>query len=279
MRPGMMARRLLHSPVAERLMPWAYAARMSWLAPRAYRRKPELSLVQRLVQPGWVALDIGANGADWTWALAQRVGSEGHVFAFEADPFYATVTGRAIALLRLRNVTLFRFGLSDQQEMADLLIRNEANERYVGTSRIVRERGTADADGQATRVRLERLDDVAVRNPMVSSCRFIKCDVEGFELMVFRGSLALLRRARPIVVTEIGNGQMQGIHEKDIFRLFADLGYVFYGIGVDGATLCPMHCSWHVPFGCIQDVILVPQELEAPLCQEGSTARRPTSRA
>lgn len=58
--------------------------------------------------------------------------------------------------------------------------------------------------------RLERLD-------------FIKCDIEGYELVVMREMQPLLERFRPTVLIETG-----GANRPEIIRLFTGLGYVGY---------------------------------------------------
>lgn len=42
--------------------------------------------IQRLVKPGWIFADVGANIGMITAIWAEAVGSEGRVFAFEAFP-------------------------------------------------------------------------------------------------------------------------------------------------------------------------------------------------
>ena len=222
-----------------------------------------MSLVPRFVREGDVVVDIGANGADWTLALSRQVGRTGRVYAFEADPYYAQVTGKTIAMLGLKNVTFFTFGLSDVQETANLLIRGPDNERVSGTGRVVR-----DADshkGRTVGVKLERLDDIALMHPDLLSARLIKCDVEGFELMVFRGSLNLLARSRPIVITETGHAHMHGHDDLELFRFFSELDYCCYALDSPRDLLYRLHAPRALPEGCSENLIMIPEESELGL--------------
>jgi Methyltransferase FkbM domain len=50
---------------------------------------------------------------------------------------------------------------------------------------------------------------------------FIKCDVEGAEVEVFRGAEKLLKERRPLILCE-----MHGAENRQILlKVFADLGY------------------------------------------------------
>jgi len=68
---------------------------------------PETVLLPTLLHRGDLAIDIGANGADWTLHLSRCVGDEGELYAFEADPYYALATELAIKLMRLKGVHFF----------------------------------------------------------------------------------------------------------------------------------------------------------------------------
>jgi hypothetical protein len=55
----------------------------------------------RLVQPGWICVDVGAHLGYFTLLLADLVGDRGHVFAFEAHPDNCYWLRENIALNRL----------------------------------------------------------------------------------------------------------------------------------------------------------------------------------
>src|SRR6185312_12382199 len=48
--------------------------------------EPEFDLLPQLVRPGSVVIDVGANIGHYTLRLAQLVGPEGRVYAFEPMP-------------------------------------------------------------------------------------------------------------------------------------------------------------------------------------------------
>jgi predicted methyltransferase len=62
---------------------------------RAYRYRwkndpTEIAFVRAHVQPGSIALDVGAHKGGYTYWLAKGVGPSGHVYAFEPQPRLAT---------------------------------------------------------------------------------------------------------------------------------------------------------------------------------------------
>lgn len=197
--------------------------------------EPETRLVSRLLDPGQVAIDIGANGADWTRVLSRAVGPAGRVLAFEADPYVAEVTRKVMSLSRLGNAELLAVGLSDRTERTRLLCMDEDGRRVAGVGRIVAE-NDAVAD-RTVAVTLHRLDDLAGEHPEVRRARLIKCDVEGYELMVFRGAEAVLREARPAVIAEVGQAALHGHRDRELFDLFADLQYAAFVLDTEGALV------------------------------------------
>ena len=200
-----------------------HGLRFVWLRWRNASPEPEFGLLELLLQPGDVAVDVGTNGADWTRELHRQISDTGHVYAFEADPYYAMATERAIRFMGLRSVTLFPFGLSEREENLPLRIRTESGERHSGLGSV--DRGASTADAGAEVIRLRALDDVAAEHPRLFRTALIKCDVEGFELFVFKGAVKIIEQARPVVILETGRFDEQGYTAAALHDFFAERGY------------------------------------------------------
>ena len=214
---------LLMGLLGESLTAWIHGVRFVHLRSSSPLRDPEAALIPRFAGPGDVAVDVGANGADWTRRLHLQVGPEGHVLAFEADPHYARATHHAIRLMRMKGVQLFPFGLSDRAEEMPLRVVDEASRRVSGLGYIDRTAAT-DAAG-VTLVRLETLDSLIPAHPELLRTAFLKCDVEGYELFVLKGARRVLSEARPAVVLEIGNFEKHGYSARDLHAFFRELRY------------------------------------------------------
>jgi FkbM family methyltransferase len=190
----------------------------------------ELHLIPWFLDKNEVAIDIGALGANWTYAMYQKVGDGGAVFAFEAHPFHAKSTQAAISFLRMKSVKFFPIGLSDKTEEVFLKVAQTGGERLEGRSYIEREASGPSAGYE--KVHLEQLDSLISTNPRMLEAKLIKCDVEGYELFVLQGAKNLLKAARPYVVLEKGDYNRLGYSSSDIYQFFDDLHY--YAFATDG---------------------------------------------
>jgi FkbM family methyltransferase len=215
---------LRHLPAGP--LAWLHGARFAWLV-HWLPQDPEATLLGALLRPGEVAVDVGANGANWTWFLSRAVGPQGRVFAFEADPYYARATACAIRVMGLGNVTFLPFGLSDRTETVQLRTLDPGGARLSGTSHIARDQAPG---GGLTPVRLVPLDELRADHPELARTALIECDVEGYELPVLQGAEAMLRQARPVIIFEVGCCEAQGYTPSRLRAWLADLGYASYAL-------------------------------------------------
>ena len=153
-----------------------------------YRFRTErvpLKALRRYNLDGASVLDIGANKGIYSYWLSRAVGHEGRVLAFEPQPEMADYMRRR----RLgRNVEIFNVALSDHCGVAKLS-RKRVGDGSASLNRDI---------GEAITVRTTRLDDLGP----IPRLRFIKCDVEGHELSVFRGGEKTIRASLPIIQFE-----------------------------------------------------------------------------
>ena len=155
----------------------------------------EQIVMRRLVRPGEVALDIGAHIGVHTVLLSALVGRAGVVHAFEVNP--AKLPALQVTVSHLANTVLHPFGLADESRRAALFVPEDQTMASLSD-------WTEGRVGvvQKTECELRRLDDL-VADGSIAAPDFIKCDVEGAELQVFRGALNTLdREDAPIVLFE-----------------------------------------------------------------------------
>ena len=176
--------------------------------------KAEADMTLRLVREGGTVFDVGANIGWYSLTLNRRF-KRLKVHAFEPIPDTFARLKRHAAMNGDRRVTLHNFGFSDQRGKATFWFRPDFSVNASGA-----DLGTG---GRKVTCRIETLDGFA-RKTRVD---FIKCDVEGAELFVFKGGLRTLARDTPVIFTEMLRKWAApfGYHPNEIIDLLGALGY------------------------------------------------------
>jgi FkbM family methyltransferase len=178
-------------------------------------------LVEKLVRAGDVALDVGARWGTYTVLLARQVGPAGLVHAFEPNRHHS----RALGMIArgYGTVQVHTFALSDAAGGAALHIPMLGTRASDGLASLARPTGAH----RTVEIERRRLDDLSLER-----IDFIKCDVEGHELPVFRGGEATLRRLRPLLLVEIE--QRHGVDVEATLAYLDRLDYSGYSVHRDG---------------------------------------------
>ena len=177
------------------------------------------------ISPDAVCVDIGAHCGSWTLPLSSRV-SRGQVLAIEALPYYAKLLGLLVRLVRRANITIVSCAVTDVERSMKLVWRDSKGRRLTGLTHLVRQ---DEAETEALSITGRPLDDIIPRH-LHTKVKFIKCDVEGAELQVFKGATEILRQGRPQVYSEINDAfcRRYGHNAADVFRFFEALAYRAY---------------------------------------------------
>lgn len=190
----------------------------------------ELQVVLGLFSGGGVLLDIGANCGWYALNCAKALPGL-RVHAFEPLPQSFAQLQRNLTLNPGLAVTTHRLGLSDRPGELKFYYYPEGS-------------GNASLANLSERSSVvEVLCPVTTVDDFATSQRvtvdYIKCDVEGAELLVFKGALSVIRRDRPIVFSEMLRkwSRRFDYHPNDIIDLFAAEGYEVFV--ANGAGLTP----------------------------------------
>jgi FkbM family methyltransferase len=178
----------------------------------------EWEAVCRLIRPGMVVFDIGANIGWYTVRLARRFPTLA-IHSFEPVPHTRGVFERNLALNPPAQVTVHPYGLSDRAGEATF----HFSPTLTGGASAANILGLSDAD--KVTVRLDTLDAFCARTKLAPD--FIKCDVEGGEFLVLQGGPETLRTAKPVVFLEMLRkwAAKFGYHPNDIIAFMAGHGY------------------------------------------------------
>lgn len=194
--------------------------------------------LQFYIKPGDVVYDVGANAGYLTLVMAQLVGKQGQVFAFEPDPknFLALTTN--IKSNRLSHVTPVDQAVSHQCDTVRFATFDYSLVGHIMES---------DTPTDATIIEVPSVSlDHYVYQENHPAPTFIKIDVEGGEENVLLGAQKLLQdpERKPIVLAEVREGQMW----DKVSQLMQNHGYTCHVI--DG--------GWQVEQDGLGDVLFLP---------------------
>jgi FkbM family methyltransferase len=143
----------------------------------------------RAVRRGSTVLDIGANLGYYSILMADLVGPEGTVIAFEPNPAMTGLLRKSVdvngmgAIVKIHDVAL---GAASGSAVLNARID------HPGGAHIARDKG----DASSIHVSVRRLDEFEE----AAAAEFIKMDVEAFEPQVWSGMSKILQRAQPLTV-------------------------------------------------------------------------------
>ena len=186
-----------------------------WRYPAARRDRVDNERLRQLLAftlaPDSNCIDVGCHKGEVLREMV-RLAPQGRHIAYEPVPAsfgalaakFPDVDLRQAALSNVAGESTFTY-VVDEPSFSGLRRRDYAGERQL----------------EELTVRTERLDD-ALPDGYVP--RFMKVDVEGAEQLVFEGALETLRRHRPTVFFEHGQGASDyyGTRPVDVYRLLVE---------------------------------------------------------
>ncbi|MDR1342306.1 MAG: FkbM family methyltransferase [Prevotellaceae bacterium] len=183
----------------------------------------ELNMQLQLIKDGDTVFDIGGNIGWYALHVAQKYPSS-TVCSFEPLPPTFEQLRSNIRINGAQNITANNIGFSDSAGEVEFFI----DPAISGNASMV---NVAEKEHvQVFRCRVETLDSYV--SSTSAKVDFIKCDVEGAELFVFRGGINTLKNQQPIVFTEMLRkwSAKFSYHPNDIIEFFKPLGYTAFTI-------------------------------------------------
>lgn len=182
-------------------------------------------ILARLVRPGDVAIDVGANFGWFAVQLARLVGPTGQVHAFEPVPFIHELARENLVLNGLSDaVILNRTALGATE--GTLVLRSFAGLPHGHTTAAP----LARADAVEHPCALTTLDAYC-RTQQLARVDLLKVDVEGFEPDVFEGGRETLSRDdAPLVAFELNAECLpaRGLTPQQVLRPLRACGYELF---------------------------------------------------
>jgi FkbM family methyltransferase len=184
----------------------------------------DLQLIIKLLKPGAVIIDVGANMGLWALTLAHTARSAGTVIACEPSADTYKTLKRNIELNKLTNVHPLPIAFSNVKDRVRLYHDVDPCRHSLGN---IARRGKADFEDIET----ETMDAV-LQSLGVSKVDFIKIDVEGAEELVLAGCGTAISQSKPIILFEI-NGPAAaslGLDKFGAWKLLEKHGYRFFTV-------------------------------------------------
>jgi FkbM family methyltransferase len=176
--------------------------------------EPEVqNALQRYLHPGMIFYDIGANIGFFSLLAARIVGENGRVIAFEADPEIATRLRVHVTRNDFRAISVEEKAVWSEPSTVFFARTDPATSPDRGLGHIV-----ATDVGDTIQVNAVSLDKYVQTVPAPD---FLKCDVEGAEVEVFRGAQRLLTEKHPGILCEMHSDS----NRRLLLEMFARLGY------------------------------------------------------
>ena len=174
-----------------------------------------VNLVKRLVRPGDVVVDAGANIGYYSLVFSSAVGSTGRVIAFEPMPHALEALTRNLRLNSVENVEVRPMAVS----ATSCVSRFYLGPRHHTSVASLRPR----SDSTAIDIQCTTLDEALRGERQV---RLLKIDVEGAEADVLKGATRTLQAGVPHILAEVSSPEWP--------EMLLGAGYEMHLVGWNG---------------------------------------------
>lgn len=177
---------------------------------------PELFYLEKIIKPGFTCIDIGANVGYYSVMLSKHVGKEGKVLAVEPIPVFADIWQKNVKLSRISNLILFPYALGSEEKIVQMGVPKRDGVVHHGMTKIT----------ETQNEKYVAFFDVEMKNPGklfagLEKVDFIKCDVEGYESIVFSNMKEIIIKHRPLVQSELSGEE----NRSKVISTFEELEY------------------------------------------------------
>ncbi|NQV45389.1 MAG: FkbM family methyltransferase [Rhodospirillales bacterium] len=182
----------------------------------------DIRLVTSFICPGMHAVDVGANFGVYTLSIADKLRSDGAVWAIEPASTTAGYLRRSIEENKFTTATVINAALSDVSGTARLSINKNSELNELGD----------EQSSNYEEVPLKTLDG-CLEEFCWQGIDFLKMDAEGHEQKIIAGGTRFFHEMSPLVMFELGGKENVN---RPLIKKFSAMGYAPYrhipGLGI-----------------------------------------------
>lgn len=193
-------------------------------------------VIERLVRPGMVVVDVGANIGYFSLLAARKVGSQGKVYAFEPHPDNYALLVKNIQANNYTNIVALQKAVSNTSGTLRLFGSSTNHGRHsLEPSNVLNLVNEVEVEA----ITLDEYLQQVVKSQQVD---LLKIDVEGAEQMVIEGGRAILEAAAPIILMEFWPRGLRNLggDPLELLEIFDQAGYTISVIEEWTCRLTPM---------------------------------------
>jgi len=180
----------------------------------------QTELMGKIVKPGMVVFDLGANFGWFTLVLSKLVGNLGKVYSFEADPSLVNTLRENVKLNNFSNVLIQPIAVSNKTGISKFSL-NESYDTRNQLDSISPSKNTVD-------VKITSLDEFCIKEKL-EKVDFIKMDIEGSEPKALEGMKKIISENPQLkIITEFNQNAMLsvGSSSEDMINFLHNSGFV-----------------------------------------------------
>jgi len=204
-----------------------------------YKNKDDIggiAFINSTIKKGHTVLDIGAHKAGYLYYIRKQVGNEGSVIAFEPQSNLFQYISKIKRLFNWDNVTVEHLALSDTVGSVTLYIPTNKVSKGSSPGATIVENKDRKETGLTETVSTETLDTYCASKAIKPD--FLKIDVEGNELNVFKGGIETLKKHKPKIIVEI---EARHVGQEQVLETFQFLESLQYkGHFIQGQNRIPL---------------------------------------
>lgn len=149
--------------------------------------------IQNIIKPGDYAFDFGANFGWFTTLLSPLV-KNGRVFAFEISDEICEELRKNVQINHMTNVTIETLAIGDSEKSVPYFYFSDnglanLDQNILPNADVAKTVNMTTLDHYIEEKNIERLD-------------FIKCDIDGAEVLFLRGARKSIAKFKPVIVIE-----------------------------------------------------------------------------